>query len=149
MRTASKTSSRSRVSPAVTPTDITCTTGASATAGKVAVTVVNYDGQPSSLPDGYEYTGKPVIDSVAPSTGDTGTRVTINGSNLRANPSSIKIGTVDCPIYSYVSDSQVICTAGSKVSRRRPASAAAAWMAPSFSRYSAGVILCVGYQPSA
>ncbi len=101
------------VSPIVTSNQISCSTPLHAP-GSVPVRVTNPDLQFSQLLNAFNFDARPIIASVSPnygpSTGVTG--VLITGSNF-VNGVTVTIGGNSCAGVSFVSSSQVACSAQS------------------------------------
>lgn len=99
----------------VSPTQITCTTGAGAT-GSYPVTVTNVDGQTfTTLADLFTYRLNTVINTVSPSVGPAagGGTLTINGSGFGTGD-TVTIGGTACTGVTVVSSTQLTCTIPAK-----------------------------------
>jgi len=86
----------------VSSTEITATIPAHA-AGFVDVVVSNYDGQTSTLSDGFEYVPSPEILSVNPNSGTSagGDTVTIMGDNFREG-ATVKFGDIEAASVTFI-----------------------------------------------
>lgn len=81
--------------------------------GFADVTVKNDDGQRDKIANGFEYTNgtsSVSVSSVAPTSGNSGTAVTINGSGFQAN-ATVTFGSASATGVSVVSATQITCTA--------------------------------------
>lgn len=104
------------VNPAtVTSNSFQCTTSARS-AGTVALTVTNTDGQAQTYSNIYTYDPAPIVTSITPTLGSTsgGTRVTITGSHFGGAP-VITVGALPCVAVSTTSTS-ITCDTSSGAS---------------------------------
>jgi len=86
----------------ISPTQITATTPAHAV-GQVDVVVTNYDGQPSTITNGFEYLMPLSVSGISPSTGSIagGDAVVISGDGF-VSGSTVKFGEVDAASVTYI-----------------------------------------------
>jgi len=86
--------------------------------GPVAISVVNPDGQSTTLNNGYTYVAAPVVAQVQPTSGPTsgGTTITITGTFFRSG-ATVSVGTVPCTAV-------VVQPGGTQVSCLTPAGTA-------------------------
>ena len=83
-------------------------------AGVVDVVLTNQDAQSSTLSNGYTYASfgnpAPTISSVSPTTGTTGTSVSITGANFLASP-GVKINGISAGSVTRISSTAITATA--------------------------------------
>lgn len=91
---------------------ITCDTPAG-TAGAVAVTVTNADGQSGSAAGAFTYNPAPTITSLSPSIGPVGggQTLTVNGTGFDTTLAQVDIGGAACAVTARTSTS-ITCTTG-------------------------------------
>jgi mono/diheme cytochrome c family protein len=98
----------------VSPTEITCVTGAHA-AATVAVTITNPDNQSATESGAYTYTAaappSPTVASVNPTSGSGsgGTSITITGTNFVAG-ATVSVGGSNCTTVNVVGSTSITCT---------------------------------------
>ncbi len=93
----------------VSPTQITCTTSATA-AGTLSIVVTNTDGQTGTGNNLFTYEGAPVLISISPSGGPTagGNSISLNGSGF-LTATGITVGGVACSAIGLSSSTVATC----------------------------------------
>ncbi|MBI2605013.1 MAG: IPT/TIG domain-containing protein [Deltaproteobacteria bacterium] len=96
-------------SPAVTPTQITCTLAAHAS-GSQTIVITNPDTQSVSLVNGYNYNPFPALPTLNPTSGKLagGTNLTITGSGFISG-AAVTVGGVPCASVNVVSSTSITC----------------------------------------
>ncbi|XP_068094025.1 fibrocystin-L-like [Hyperolius riggenbachi] len=95
----------------VTPGSILCVTPPSTTAQYVAINIQIPTYFYPSLYYSYSDADTPTVTSVSPSTGQSGTIVTVSGTNFGSADVTVTIGNTTCTVIT-VSDIQLNCTVG-------------------------------------
>ncbi len=92
---------------------LTGTTPSTNILGAVDVTVKNDDGQRDKIRNGFTYTSgtsSVTVSSISPTSGSSGTSVTINGTGFQAN-ATVTFGSASATGVTVASSTQITCTA--------------------------------------
>ncbi|XP_068094022.1 fibrocystin-L-like isoform X1 [Hyperolius riggenbachi] len=95
----------------VTPGSILCVTPPSTTAQTVAVTIQIPSASYPALSYSYSEADTPTVTSVSPSTGPSGTTITVSGTKFGSANATVAISNAPCTIVT-ISDTQLNCTVG-------------------------------------